>query len=95
MKKKFILTILIIPIILGLTGCMLRPKIDETATSLYEYLLLEKQYGNEIDFDRITNGANCFTGKQETVIKTKKYGKVTAEFSYCNPKNYLYLHIYN
>lgn len=46
-------------------------------------------------FSLIVVGANCYTGKQTTVVKSKKYGKVTVEFSYCKSSNSVYIHIYN
>ena len=72
-----------------------KSKIDVQGTSMYEYLLIEEKYGQDIDFSGVTSGANCFTGKQTKTVKTKKYGDVTIEFSYCKSNDSIYIHVYN
>ncbi len=72
-----------------------KAKIDVTGTSMLEYLTIVEDYGRDIDFDGVTSGANCFTGKQTKTVNSDKYGKVTIEFSYCKPSNSVYIHVYN
>ena len=72
-----------------------KEKINVTGNNGFEYLEIIERYGRDINFDGITIGANCYTGKQTKTVQSKKYGKVTVEFSYCNPTNSYYIHVYN
>lgn len=72
-----------------------KQKIDVKGTSMLEYLRILETYGQDIDLDGITSGANCFTGKQTKTVNSKKYGKVTVEFSYCKSSDSVYIHVYN
>lgn len=72
-----------------------KEKIDVKGTSMLEYLTILEKYGQDIDLDGITTGANCFTGKQTKIVNSKKYGKVNVEFSYCKSSDSIYIHIYN
>lgn len=86
--------IFVIVLVISLNGGF-KEKIDVTGTSMLEYLTILEDYGRDIDFDGITSGANCFTGKQTKTVNSKKYGKVTVEFSYCKSSNSVYIHVYN
>lgn len=72
-----------------------KEKIDVTGNNRLQYLTILEKYGRDIDFDGITTGANCFTGKQTKTVESKKYGKVTVEFSYCKSSDSFYIHVYN
>ena len=85
--------IIVIVVIFAMGG--FKEKIDVTGTSMLEYLTILEDYGRDIDFDGITSGANCYTGKQTKTVNSKKYGKVTVEFSYCKSSNSVYIHVYN
>lgn len=72
-----------------------KEKIDVTGTTMLEYLTIIEKYGRDINFDGITSGANCYTGKQIKTVNSDKYGKVTVEFSYCKLSDSVYIHVYN
>lgn len=72
-----------------------KEKIDVTGNNRLQYLTILEKYGRDIDFDGITTGANCFTGKQTKTVNSKKYGKVTVEFSYCKSSDSVYIHVHN
>ena len=62
---------------------------------MIEYLSILERYGQDIDFNGIESGANCYTGTQTKTIDTKKYGKVTVDFSYCKASKSVYIHVFN
>lgn len=72
-----------------------KQKIDVKGTNRLEYLTILEKYGQDIDFNGITSGANCYTGKQTKTVNSKKYGKVTVEFSYCKSSDSVYIHVHN
>ena len=74
--------LLVVVIIIGVTSCF-KEKIDVKGSTMIEYLSILERYGQDIDFNGIESGANCYTGTQTKTIDTKKYGKVTVDFSYC------------
>ena len=90
----FIGIVCIITIFCLLSG-LFKEKIDVKGNTMLEYSTIVEKYGMDINLDDIDVGANCYTGKQTTVVKSKKYGKVTVEFSYCKSSNSVYIHIYN
>ena len=101
-KNKMILKI-VLGLVIGIIAIIIiifaiggfKEKIDVTGTSMLEYLTILEDYGRDIDFDGITSGANCYTGKQTKTVNSDKYGKVTVEFSYCKSSNSVYIHVYN
>lgn len=96
-KKSIIVlgcVVVAIIVIVFVTGGF-KEKINVTGNSMLEYLKILETYGRDIDFDGITTGANCYTGKQTKTIDSKKYGKVTVEFSYCKSSDSVYIHVYN
>lgn len=95
MKKIIGLFLMCNFIVLGICGCVFKEKIDVTGTSMSQYLTIIEEYGDDIDFNGITSGANCYTGKQTKTVNSTKYGTVTVEFSYCKLSNSIYIHVYN
>ncbi len=96
---KILLKVLLSSVILfSLAGCgkdSTLEKINVKGTSYGELLDIMNKYSDDIDFDTITAGANCFTGMTTKQIKTEKYGEVTVEFSYCKSSESYYIHIFN
>ena len=72
-----------------------KEKINETGTTYSEYLDIINKYEDDIDFSGVINGSNCVTGLRTKIVESKKYGKVTIDFSYCKYNNSLYIHVYN
>lgn len=86
--------LLVVVIIIGVTSCF-KEKIDVKGSTMIEYLSILERYGQDIDFNGIESGANCYTGTQTKTIDTKKYGKVTVDFSYCKASKSVYIHVFN
>ena len=86
--------LLVVVIIIGVTSGF-KEKIDVKGSTMIEYLSILERYGQDIDFNGIESGANCYTGTQTKTIDTKKYGKVTVDFSYCKASKSVYIHVFN
>lgn len=101
-KNKMILKI-VLGLVIGIIAIIIiifamggfKEKIDVKGSTMTEYLSIRERYGQDIDFNGIESGANCYTGTQTKTIDTKKYGKVTVDFSYCKASKSVYIHVFN